>query len=257
MILFHHFPKTAGTAFRVYVQDNIGSKQAACYGDDATSHPAFRWTDYVDAERIRVTASAEGVSWISAHHTQPFLDAFPDADVLCCLRDPVERVVSAFLHLKRLPPGRQRDADQIQAGALDLMGYAAAHANHYTRTIRRCRANDRCVELVFQDRIDDAVAILNGAAGWKGRLQTRNLAPSADELEMKHVIAAQGEALRVALSEDVALYEAASQAWYDGPGRTSFEAWAGTVPKRYDGLDAARLTYRLRGLKHRLKPDRG
>lgn len=255
MILYQHIPKTAGTAFRVYIADNIGPAFAAYYGDEPETHPALRGLDVSDTEGMREQVRANRIGLIQTHNVAPFLAAFPDAPVLCCLRDPRRRAVSNYFHLLR---GGGQDAAMghaLRTGELDLMGYLRANTQVYATILSWLEKAGHRVALCFHERMDETVSLLNDRLCWKGQLQKRNLSGTRERQQAFDILTQNADEIAGILAEDIALYQTALQAWDDGPGKADFLDLMANAPPRYAGLDSARLRYRLKQIQLKIRPD--
>jgi hypothetical protein len=106
MILSIHIPKTAGTTFRELLQRHF--REAICLH---YYHPM----DYTGRPLSEVPSVVE---CIHGHFgAQKFLSCYFDADLVTWLRDPIERVVSEYEHLKRSPDPDSGLSQLISRGA--------------------------------------------------------------------------------------------------------------------------------------------
>src|SRR5882724_883638 len=106
MILSIHIPKTAGTTFRELLQRHF--REAICLH---YYHPM----DYTGRPLSEVPSVVE---CIHGHFgAQKFLSCYFDADLVTWLRDPIERVVSEYEHLKRSPDPGSGLSQLISRGA--------------------------------------------------------------------------------------------------------------------------------------------
>jgi hypothetical protein len=106
MLLSIHIPKTAGTTFRELLQRYFQNKMCLHY-----YHPM----DYAGRQ---LTAVPSGIVCIHGHFgAQKFLSSYFDAQLVTWLRDPLERVVSEYEHLKRSPDPQSGLSQLICQGA--------------------------------------------------------------------------------------------------------------------------------------------
>lgn len=255
MLLFQHIPKTAGTAFRLYILDNIGSAFAAYYGREPETHPALRTLDINDEDAVRTAIASNGIRLIQAHDIRPFFNIFPDVPVLCCLREPKQRALSNYFHILRGGGTDAEMSNRLRSGELDLVGYVRANNHVYSDILRWIDGAGHPIALCFHERLNEAVTLLNERLGWKGRLQQRNLSSGQEHFRAAQLIAENGAELSAALAEDTALYETALRTWDEGPGKTAFLDLMANAPPRYSGLDGPRLRYRLKQLQLKIRPD--
>ncbi|NBX59029.1 MAG: hypothetical protein EBT62_00980 [Opitutaceae bacterium] len=113
-ILSIHIAKTAGTAFRELLQEYYGDRLCFFYGSltNAACEP-------IAALPLNVKC-LHGHFYIKDNH-----DKFPQAKYVTWMRDPVERVVSEYAHLKRQP------ADGNPLGQLIAQGFSLLDFAHH------------------------------------------------------------------------------------------------------------------------------
>lgn len=130
MIFSVHIPKTAGTSFRMALEERFGDRLALYYG------PRDPKTDF----RLRVprgelagripALKASGVEVLHGHY--PLRSVAPHVaeasrQVWTWLRDPVDRVLSHYAFYRERPNDR-RLAEQVRAGDLSLHDFAKTPA---------------------------------------------------------------------------------------------------------------------------------
>ncbi|MEO0466891.1 MAG: hypothetical protein AAF216_10130 [Pseudomonadota bacterium] len=248
MILISHKPKTAGTAFRVYVQDNVGPRLAAYYQEIEHNHPAFRFEDCSDPDRLRRAAETSGAQIIQSHQIGPFLKAFPGAPVFCCIRDPLKRTISSYLHLQ------QKDSGQFSEMAFTTFVRGAGLP--YTSLVQEARGAGSPLALFPYERIDEAIDTLNTGAGWKGRLQLRNLSTHAEEAKAAEILSRVSPEVTALLAPEQDIFDRLIADWDGGPARADFLAIARRMPPRYRGFSLSRLRYAYLNLRYMARPDR-
>lgn len=94
MIVFTHIARTGGTSLRQYIRDNLPEGSSHSF-IDSFSHFAFMSDDQLATYDFLATHCGYGIfQRIKRAHTK-----------IVVLRDPVERVVSLYYHLRARPPG--------------------------------------------------------------------------------------------------------------------------------------------------------
>jgi hypothetical protein len=113
MLLSMHIPKTAGTSFRLALQQRLGKSVLIAYrgqvrGDRTIVQFNGRLLERLD-EPSRVTLAeyceTNDVRCIHGHFTLQLLcDVFPEAQSITFMRDPIKRIVSAYNHVFVVAP---------------------------------------------------------------------------------------------------------------------------------------------------------
>jgi hypothetical protein len=123
MLLSMHIPKTAGTSFRMALQERFGPAMLLAYrGQVRGTEPVVGFEGKLLAEldaqrRERLTAycRAHKVECIHGHFTLPTLcEAFPEASCITFLREPVDRLISAYNHMYTTMPEAARNTSFAQ-----------------------------------------------------------------------------------------------------------------------------------------------
>lgn len=108
MLLSMHIPKTAGTSFRMALQECLGDTMLLAYrgriaGPDVVCHFHGRLLETLDpgeADRLLDYCDDKDVRCIHGHFAMaPLHELFPDAPCITFIREPVGRLVSAYNHM--------------------------------------------------------------------------------------------------------------------------------------------------------------
>lgn len=103
-LVFIHVPKTAGTSFRLGMDQYFGREQVCRdygAGSPETSPIAAQWVhERKDLWAFRRQFEQSGYQFLTGHFgAQRYLPAFPLGNMLTFLRDPLQRAVSEYHHL--------------------------------------------------------------------------------------------------------------------------------------------------------------
>ena len=113
MLLSMHIPKTAGTSFRIALQGRFDDGILLAYrGQIRAKEPVVHFdgkllTALDEASKMRLAEYCveNDVQCIHGHFTLPALcQLFPDAKCITFLREPVDRLISAYNHLYTTMP---------------------------------------------------------------------------------------------------------------------------------------------------------
>lgn len=133
MLLSVHIPKTAGVSFRNVLKDHFGASYAQFYGE------------YTDASGRTQADVPVGAGCLHGSFVADELAArFPSASLVAWVRDPVERVASAYHQHLRDPDPRDGTAQKVHAERLDLVEYAGIFEarNRMAHFLGRMRPSD-------------------------------------------------------------------------------------------------------------------
>jgi Sulfotransferase family len=108
MLLSMHIPKTAGTSFRMALQAHFGDSMLMAYrGQVRAKEPIVPFEGKLLAhlepahkQRLAEYCREHEVQCIHGHYTLPsLLEVFPGAGCITFVREPVDRLISAYNHL--------------------------------------------------------------------------------------------------------------------------------------------------------------
>ena len=100
-LIYLHIPKTAGTSFRVSAEKYFGeSNVLRDYGVDSATTSADIIQSFYDTEDLSALRErGRNSKLLCGHFSLPrYREVFPDSAVVTFFRDPVNRVVSEFVH---------------------------------------------------------------------------------------------------------------------------------------------------------------
>ena len=93
MLISIHIPKTAGTAWRLYLEGNLGDRVSFVSPEprdaDAIASQALALIDAGDAVAARDLVEASPVRLIAGHRARDFLEAWPDVPAMTWLKRSV------------------------------------------------------------------------------------------------------------------------------------------------------------------------
>ena len=107
MILFVHIPKTAGTSFRIGLEQAFGRQKLLLdYGPDSPETDADIQRLYAQKPfrpiRVADIVSVNNPAVLCGHFpVSKYLNVFPDATVISFVREPLQRCYSEYLHFQR------------------------------------------------------------------------------------------------------------------------------------------------------------
>jgi len=113
MLLSMHIPKTAGTSFRMALQERLGRTMLLAYRGQVRGERMIvpfngRLLEELDDPSRATLAeycNTHDVRCIHGHFTMQVLcDVFPEAKCITFVRDPIKRIVSAYNHIFVVAP---------------------------------------------------------------------------------------------------------------------------------------------------------
>jgi hypothetical protein len=210
LIVSLHIPKTGGTSFGAVLEQAYPGGVAFFYRPtNRLTHPLLRDRDRLGDPALLAELEASGIRVMHGHaQAEWFRDAIPDpARYWTWLRDPVERVISAYFYLQErvtkqpsLPDG-QPTPDRVRGRSLKQFAKRLQHRNLQSRALGGFEL-EKMGFVGITEKFDESIAIL-GLPPLDTAL-TRNVnrdRPVVDD-ELRRLI-------RRVNHEDVALYERA------------------------------------------------
>ena len=169
-MFFVHIPKTAGTSVRVGVESFLGHyRMALDYGRDnpATSRIIKRLVyDSNDPDAFRTAFDQHDLKFLAGHvQIDNYIGLFDLDNVATFVRDPVQRVVSDYLHFVR-HYGYKHEIDTFISTA------------HFQNRQARALAGVAIEQIGFIglfERFDESMRLLNEHFGWKIPKRKANL----------------------------------------------------------------------------------
>lgn len=108
MILSLHFPRCAGTSFRLYLESVFGDSLFLNYG-------AF------NSPRSDVSVIPSGTRCIHGHFRgHVFAEVYPDAQKITWIRHPIDRTLSNYFFFKNGPEVSHPLAKPVRSGAMSI-----------------------------------------------------------------------------------------------------------------------------------------
>ncbi len=225
MLISVHVQKTAGTAFRTFAQRNLGERMGLSYAvsdlDDPALARAVRELKAGDPGAARRAVAESGVRLIHGHKVKPFLELCPDAPAMIWLRDPLSRLISEFLHLRRA----QNPGDDFAAGIRDgehaFTDLVAKRNRFYADHLAALRAGGRPTLIFLSECADEAEGVFRDVLDWRGGLGRVNAAPQQDEDAARSLESEHAALRNTALAEESALFEDIVATWRSGDAQAA------------------------------------
>ena len=207
LIVSLHIPKTGGTSFGAVLQQAYPGGVAFCYRpDNRLTHPLLRDRRRLSDPELLAELEASGIRVIHGHAPAAwFLPNISDpARYWTWLRDPVERVISAYYYLqsrtKRLagPDGRA-PRDRIRGRTLEQFAARLQHRNLQSRSLAEFDI-EQMGFVGITERFEESLAILGLPPPDAERTKNVNKARPEVDPEVRALI-------RRVNDQDAALYE--------------------------------------------------
>lgn len=101
-----HIPKTAGTSFRVAIQESINKSSILFdYGEHSkkTSKKVLNFTYGEEQEKLPLYMFNQNIKFLIGHFSiSKYYESFPNARFCTFLRHPIQRVISEYKHKQKL-----------------------------------------------------------------------------------------------------------------------------------------------------------
>jgi len=201
-----HIPKTAGTSFRLFLQELYGGQLRCLYAEEETAPelaPVFEFAPETCCLHGHIQASA-------------FSDKFPRASYLTWLRDPVERIASSYFQYLREPGlGLEQPVNQrLQKEGWSLLEFARTPEMRgqqawYVDALPR----ERFLFIGITERYAESLRLLChllGVAAPK-TIPTVNTNPEKNPRHRYILTRHQREELEILYAEDIELYRYAKR----------------------------------------------
>ncbi len=124
-MIYLHIPKTGG--------QTLAHRLASAFAPGRTKIMLPDLTFPQDVDALQALLSENDL--VEAHVSGPILADVTAADILCTVRDPVPRIVSSFLHMRRDPGDRLHRAAHALRPAEFFRNYAAYWDNQQSRNL--------------------------------------------------------------------------------------------------------------------------
>lgn len=253
MLLSLHIPKTAGTAWRLYLEANAGTRalfdsiEAPDSGGVLPAARALMEAGKCDQARSLVEKSGAGL--IHGHRALDFAPLFDKPGLLAFLREPCERMAAEFIHLRTYRRAESQGFLGVYEGTIGFVEFAARRGNLYSALLQtRAPESARLLAVPIQHTWL-AAKVCRGALGWHGQPPRRNVAPRRQKAEAASLLASHRDQLQALLAPDITLYEDWVERWRDGAGLEIAKEVLLRGPRLGRALPLARLRRRLGVLK--------
>ena len=123
MYISVHIPKTAGTTIG-YILD-FGTRRRIFFDYSELEPYPEQLTEDINFLKKNKTFLQRKFDVIHGHfHVSKYLDVFPEAKYLVCLREPVSRTLSQYYHIIEEGEGSHWSYNQLMSGEMDLIDFA-------------------------------------------------------------------------------------------------------------------------------------
>ena len=251
MLISIHIPKTAGTAWRLMIEANAAryasfASVEARDRDDAASR-ALALLDAGQDSQARSLIEGSGTQLIHGHRADAFLKIFPDAPVILWLRDPMQRLLSEYMHLKTIRREESKRQSAVHAGTVSLKAFARTRGQVYTRLEAQLGDHPGGYIAMLTERSELAVQALHAALGWRGQLARRNVAPKMSSDGIDALIDGKEKALEDLIAGDRRIHSEWCQRWDSGEAGENAQELLLAGPRRQP-LQLRQYLRRLAGI---------
>ncbi len=200
-IIYLHIPKTAGTSFRVSAARYFGGDYTLSDygpGSDSTSEEVLAAIyDQEDIDALR--AKGLKAKFFGGHFSLPkYREVFPQSPVVTFFRDPVDRVVSEFIHFTN---------HHDYTGTLEEFYTSARFQNRQQRSLGGAKPTDLDF-FGLTEHYEKSLAMFNQRYGTRLELAELNKGNYGSTTKLKPS-AAQIDEIRHLNQADIAIYETA------------------------------------------------
>jgi hypothetical protein len=206
LIISLHIPKTGGTSFSDVLERAYPGQVAFFYRDkNKLTHPKLRDHARLRDPELLTELAADGIRVIHGHAPGGWLlKAAPDQrQYWTWVRDPVERVISAYYYLvQRGQRGRDRPgAEKVAGRTLEQYARTAQNQNIQSRVLNGMDLS-RMGFVGVTERFDESLAMLGLSQHLPPKPRNRNKTKPEVDPALKRLIAELN-------ARDIALYEEA------------------------------------------------
>ena len=220
MLISLHISKTAGTAFRIFLESNLGRAAAFAYAGERGARPEIRQAlellDQGKADQAQDVIKRGGIEAIHGHVAYEFLRAFPDAATMTWLRDPVQRAVSEWLTMKRSPDPENPESVAVANGEAKFEAFLEKRRGFLNHCVGLLQDNERPLALFATERAGDAAEVMRRELGWRGAAPSRNRTPASAQEEAAALTKTHADSARDILGADIALHRQLLADWDSG-----------------------------------------
>ena len=210
MILSMHIPKTGGSAFRAALQERFGAAIILAYPRSKWAQPLYplapdRKLDAQYRAELAEYCRKHEVECIHGHFTLPSLyEVFPDATCITFLRDPLDRLISAYNHLSE------------SRSASDLMTFeefaGSPRVRNYYEQLGVLECLDALTFIGISEQYDRSLRLLEHKLPELGALASQKVNVSEKKKVTKLDVTPEMRERVLALNDgDVEIYEAAKE----------------------------------------------
>lgn len=253
VLISFHIPKTAGTAWRLFIEANAGSHTLFDYGDGSDESGVLG-----DARRLigaggraeaRAVIDQSGAKMIHGHRALEFAPLYSEPAILAFLRDPRERMAAEYLHLRTYLRPESDVFRGVHEGRVGFGEFAAHRGNLYVKLLTERTPDDARLLAVPSAYAGEAAAACRRVLSWRGSPPRRNVAPRRQKEEAAALLAEHASELETVLAPDIAFYRDWVERWRNGSGRTLAEDILRSGPRRISGSPFSALRRRLGVIK--------